>query len=76
MTQYRLNENEEKSLEKWLNKRDVKRAIKHGASVSFTFCHGSGIGRTIWVKLQFGVDRDGNRFELGPLQNITDYESW
>jgi hypothetical protein len=75
MHRYTLNDTENATLEKWLNTRAVKSAIKKGAKLSLTF-HETGIGMHIMAELDKGVFPD-DMVVYPPLsKDITDYGSW
>jgi hypothetical protein len=63
MKTFELNEKEMETLQKWINMKDIKNAIKDGNCISYTFIP-TGIGIKIVVKC--------GSFE----KDISDYESW
>lgn len=73
--QYRLNETEEKTLEKWLNTKAIKGALKKGARLSLTFSE-TGIGRSVIAKLDNGILPTQYIIYPPPQKDITDYKSW
>jgi hypothetical protein len=75
MHRYTLNDTENATLEKWLNTRAVKSAIKKGAKLSLTF-HETGIGLHIMAELDKGAWINEAFANPPPSKDITDYGSW
>lgn len=75
MHRFTLNETENATLEKWLNTRVVKGAMKKGAKLSLTFKE-TGIGLHIMAELDKGVPPTQAVIYPPPSKDVTDYGSW
>lgn len=73
---YELSETEKSLLDKWLRKREVKRALKAGASFSLTFNISCGIGRTVKAELDAGKEPEQMAVYPPLVCDITDYNAW
>lgn len=72
---YKLNEVEEKTLDKWISSRKVKSALYKGAKLSITFTE-TGIGLHKMAELDKGLHAD-DMVVYPPLsKDITDYGCW